>query len=244
MIPYCLGGGIGVATGLMGFACDNVLSAKVVLADGRLVVADDAHHPDLFWAIKGAGFYLGVVIQITLKTYPLAILGTSEGQHWIGNFIYPVERAAEVLKVVESIIKDSRSRTAGLVMILAPPPHFMPVIAVGPHYFGDLKEGPAIFQDLADLGPIVTSERTPHFQNLSDHLDFACGKGGLRRFNLTGLQELKVENCMKVIDLFQELLTSCPDAASSGYFVEWHCPPPADIPTHSAFSHEKIRIWL
>lgn len=228
----------------MGFACDNILSARVVLADGRLLVVDDVHHPDLFWAIKGAGYYFGVVTQITLKTYPLAILGTPEGQHWSGNFVYPVERAAEVFEVVDSMIQESKSRTAGLLTILAPPPHFKPVIAVGAHYFGDLKAGPSLFQELTDLGPIMTNEKTPHFQNLNDHLDFACGKGGLRRFDLTGLHEFKVENFMKAIDLFHELLTSCPDAAKSGYFVEWTGPPPADIPTHSAFGHQDIRIWL
>ena len=41
VIPYYLGGGIGVATGLIGLAYDNMLSAKIVLADGRLVYVDD-----------------------------------------------------------------------------------------------------------------------------------------------------------------------------------------------------------
>lgn len=41
VIPYYMEGGIGVATGLMGLACDSMLSAKIVLADGRLVYVDD-----------------------------------------------------------------------------------------------------------------------------------------------------------------------------------------------------------
>ena len=118
------------------------------------------------------------------------------------------------------------------------------MIAVTPHHFGDLKEGPKIFKALADLGPIVMSETTPYVPNLSDHLDFACGKGGLRRFNLTGLREFKVENCLKVIDIFEELLHACPDAASSGYFIEWHCPPPPHVVTNSSFSHKDVHLWL
>ena len=85
------GGGIGVVTGLMGLACDNMLSAKVILADGRLIVVDNTRYKDLFWALKGAGFYFGVVVEITLKTYPLTIFGTHDGRHWIGNFLYPLE---------------------------------------------------------------------------------------------------------------------------------------------------------
>ncbi|KAI4160592.1 MAG: hypothetical protein LQ342_005613 [Letrouitia transgressa] len=240
----CAGGGIGVAAGLMGFACDNMLSAKIILADGRLVLADGEHYPDLFWAIKGAGFYFGVVVEITLRTYPLSIFGTIDGRHWIGRYVYPIERASKVLEVVKALATTSKSRTAGLVMIIAPPPHFKPMIAVGPHYFGSLNEGPEMFKDLENLGPVHFGETTPYVPNLSDHLDFACGKGGLRRFNLTGLREFKVENALKVIDLFQELLDKCPDAASSGYFIEWHCPPPHDVVTNSAFSHEDVHIWL
>ncbi|KAF6228248.1 hypothetical protein HO133_007978 [Letharia lupina] len=244
VIPYCLGGGLGVATGLMGLACDNMLSAKVILADGRLVYVDNVHEPDLFWAIKGAGFYFGAVIEITLRTYPLTIFGTHDGRHWIGNFMYPLERAAEVFEVIETLVNTPKSRTACLLMIIAPPPYFQPTIAVVPHYFGDLTEGPKIFQCLTDLGPSFFSETTPLVPNLSDHLDFACGKGGFRRFTLAGLQELKAANILKLADLFQQLLDSCPDAASSGYFIEWHCLPPPDIPTNSAFSHHDVRIWI
>ncbi|KAL9129095.1 MAG: hypothetical protein Q9217_002367 [Psora testacea] len=244
VIPYCLGGGIGVATGSMGLACDNLLSAKVILADGRLVHANNAHEPDLFWALKGAGVYFGAVIEITLRTYPLSIFGTKEGRHWIGNFMYPLERAQEVFRVVESLVAISKNSTAGLVMIIAPPPHFKPMIAVVPHYFGALEEGPKVFQCLTDLEPIFTSEMTPLVPNLSDHLDFACGKGGTRRFTLAGLREFKCTNCLKLTDLYREMLDSCPDAAASGLFVEWHSLPPPDIQTNSAFSHKDIRIWL
>ena len=239
-----MGGGIGIATGLIGVACDNVLSAKIVLADGRLVYTDSEHEPDLFWAIKGAGVYFGAVVEITLRTYPLAIFGTQEGRHWIGNFLYPLERAAEVFEVVETLVTASKPRTAGLVMIIALPPHFKPMIAVVPHYFGDPTEGPKEFQCLTDLRPSSSSETTPLFPNLSDHLDFACGKGGFRQFKLAGLQKFETANCLKLTDLFQHLLESCPDAAASGYFIEWHCLPPPDVPMNSAFSHHNIHIWL
>ena len=228
----------------MGLACDNMLSAKIILADGRLVDVDNVRQSNLFWAIKGAGFYFGVVVEITLRTYPLSIFGTHEGRHWIGNFLYPLERAEEVLKVVETLVMRSKSRIAGLLMIIAPPPHFKATIAVVPHYFGDLKEGPKKFQCLTSLGPSYFSETTPLVPNLSDHLDFACGKGGFRRFTLAGLQEFNTANCLKLTDLFQQLLDSYPDAAASGYFIEWHSLPPPDIPTNSAFSHHNIHIWL
>ncbi|KAI4108219.1 MAG: hypothetical protein LQ345_007107 [Seirophora villosa] len=114
-------------------------------------------------------------------------------------------------------------------MFVAPPPHLKPVITVVPHYFGKLEDDPRVFQELSNLEPMMNSDKSPHVPNLSDYLDFACGEGGLRRFNLTGLQEFKTNNCLQLTDIVQQLLKSCLDAASSGYFVEWHCLPPPEF---------------
>src|ERR687897_3726898 len=48
-----LGGGLGWLNGKHGLACDNVLAADVVTADGELVTANAAEHEDLYWALRG-----------------------------------------------------------------------------------------------------------------------------------------------------------------------------------------------
>ena len=59
VIPYFLNGGISVYTPLIGYECENVLSAKLVTAKGDVVEATEAHHPDLLWAVRGAGQFFG-----------------------------------------------------------------------------------------------------------------------------------------------------------------------------------------
>ena len=52
-----------------GLTIDHVIAAEIVLADGRLLRVDDEHHPDLFWAVRGAGGNFGIVTAFELEAY-------------------------------------------------------------------------------------------------------------------------------------------------------------------------------
>lgn len=66
-----LGGGAGVVDRAYGLTCDRVTSLQVVTADGRLVSADAATNPDLYWACRGGGGgNFGVVTSFQVDTFP------------------------------------------------------------------------------------------------------------------------------------------------------------------------------
>ena len=90
VVGYTLGGGLGWLARRHGLACNSVLAADVVTADGRLLHVDREHEPDLFWALRGGGGSFGVVTALEFALYPVREL-------YAGVLSWPQERAAEIL---------------------------------------------------------------------------------------------------------------------------------------------------
>ena len=86
-----LGGGLGWLSGLHGASCDNLLSARVVTADARVLTADARQHPDLFWALRGAGANFGVTTSFECRLHGI---GPVTG----GDIHYPLGAARTVLR--------------------------------------------------------------------------------------------------------------------------------------------------
>jgi FAD/FMN-containing dehydrogenase len=58
-----LGGGHGLLQGHYDLLADNLISARMVLANGTAVTVSSESNPDLFWAIRGAGHNFGIVTE-------------------------------------------------------------------------------------------------------------------------------------------------------------------------------------
>src|SRR5690606_32075173 len=62
-----LGGGMGYLSRKGGLTIDNLIEVEIVLATGKVVIANASLHPDLFWAIRGGGGNFGVVVSFKFK---------------------------------------------------------------------------------------------------------------------------------------------------------------------------------
>jgi FAD/FMN-containing dehydrogenase len=142
-----LGGGYGPIGGVAGLAVDNLTGVEIVLADGRLVSAEQ--DAELWWAVRGGGGNFGLVTSTTVRLHPYATL-------LAGFFLYPFAQAAEVLHGLAELVADAPDE-------LTVPSGVLPVTEAGPTLFiapvwtGNPAAGKAYLREAAEIGtPIAT----------------------------------------------------------------------------------------
>ncbi len=113
-----LGGGIGYLTRKHGMTIDNLLAAEIVTADGTVHVVDEAHEPDLFWAIRGGGGNFGVVTRLQFRLHPV--------DEVIGGMLFLPATPTTVAGLMR-ILDGASEDLSGIVNVMpCPPMPFVP----------------------------------------------------------------------------------------------------------------------
>jgi len=154
---FTTGGGYGWTSSKHGLACDNLISAEVVLADGSVVRASEHEHPDLFWGIRGGGGNFGIVTEFEFRLHPLGPIVLA------GLTMFPIDRAPGVLRQWRDWSDAAPDEVAtGCAVLTAPPEPFVPpelrgkpVFGIIALYAGDPEAGARAVQPVKDLGPAV-----------------------------------------------------------------------------------------
>jgi FAD/FMN-containing dehydrogenase len=152
-----LGGGSGWIERKCGFTVDSLISAEVVTADGRLLVASADRNPDLFWALKGGGGNFGVVTGFEFQLHEVGPL------LYGGMMFFPIDAAVDLLKAYRGFMDGAPDEICGGSAILcAPPEEFVPepvrgkpVLAIIACYIGPVEAGERAFAPLREWGPAL-----------------------------------------------------------------------------------------
>ena len=150
-----LGGGSGWIERRCGHTVENLISVKVVTADGRILTASETEHPDLFWGTRGGGGNLGAVTSFELRLHPIGPTVMA------GLLIYPAPTAAAVLRNFGEVMAHAPEAVgSGVAMLTAPHEGFVPepvrgqpVIGVVAAYAGPLEEAEEALRPLREFGP-------------------------------------------------------------------------------------------
>ncbi|TIC89297.1 FAD-binding oxidoreductase [Nocardioides sp. GY 10113] len=170
---YLLGGGLSFYGRSHGVAVNSVRAAEVVTADGALVRASATENADLFWAVRGGGGNLGVVVALEIDLLPYA-------EVYAGMLLWDRERAPEVLPAwVEWSRTAPESATTSLrVMSFPPLPELPPflsgrdLIIIDGAILETDADADAVLAPLRALGPEMdTFARVPAAALTQVHMD-------------------------------------------------------------------------
>jgi len=166
-----LGGGFGWLMGRCGLACDNVLSAQIVTADGKVLTANAIEHPDLYWALRGGGGNFGVVVSLEYQLYAITTVLS-------GLILHPLERGEEALRFFRDFIVSAPDELTVYAGVLTTPDGFQ-ALAYIPCYCGDnLDEGARVLAPLREFGPPVADMVGPMpYRSMQQMLDPAVPYG-------------------------------------------------------------------
>jgi len=158
-----LGGGMGWLTRQAGLSIDNLVSAQIVTADGKIRRASADEHPDLFWAIRGGGGNFGVVTEFEFRLHevgPIIQLGLP---------FWSLDQGRDVLRLAREVFAtlplDINIVIAGMN---APPAPFVPeefhhqpglsLVVVG---FGAPEVHEAVLKQIREAVPPLWEFSTP-----------------------------------------------------------------------------------
>jgi FAD/FMN-containing dehydrogenase len=179
-----LGGGIGYLARGVGLSCDNLLSAEVVTADGRVLTASEDENEDLFWALRGGGGNFGVVTAFEFRLHPVT-------EVYGGPLFFDQRDAGTVLRAYRELIAAAPEQFGGFpAWQIAPPLPFIPeerhgetMLAFVACWAGPIADGERVLKPLRDAAPVVAEHvGTMPYPALNSAFDALYPPGGLQHY--------------------------------------------------------------
>ncbi len=209
-----LGGGLGWLMPKYGLALDNLVSADLVMADGRLVRASREEHSDLFWAIRGGGGNFGIAASLEYQLHAVGPVITG------GLIAHPFSAARDLLRHARHFAASAPDEVM-LVAVLttAPDGSGTPIGAVVVCHCGPLAEGAATVAPLKKFGaPVMDVIGPMPYSVLNTMLDGSYPRGALNYWKSHFVPELTDA----AIDMLVECYHRCPSPMSQIVLEHFH----------------------
>ncbi len=153
---FTLGGGIGWLMRKHGLACDNLISADVVTADGQTVRVSETENAELLWGLRGGGGNFGVVTEFQFRLHPVS-------QVFGGLVAWPAQAARDVLRFWRDWVRDTPDELCTMAAFLYAPPepfvpqevHGTPIFAIACLHLDPEGGAEDDLRPLRDLSPAV-----------------------------------------------------------------------------------------
>jgi len=179
-----LGGGYGYLARRHGLACDNVLSAELVTADGELVVASETRNADLLWGLRGGGGNFGIVTAFEFRLHPALPMAAT------GDLFFDLQDGPAALRAVSDLADQMPAEMLLAAVVADVRAEWgieelevgRPVVIVSWVFLGDAGEGRSTAASLyAAAHPLLESAEALSYLRLQSYSD-AGQRSGMRRY--------------------------------------------------------------
>lgn len=250
-----LGGGYGPLAGRFGLACDNLMAAELVLADGSGIAVTQQSEPELLWALRGGGGNFGVVTAMDLRLHVLPGVVA-------GLILYPFESGRAVLEGVAAMVANAPD-ALDLQIVMLTGPDGAPAICVAPTWSGDPGAAARYVDALvAFADPLLVDVRAQAYgesralfdpfirngeRNFVDNLWFRALDGAVIDILLECMRERPSPGCSLATHGLHGAAARVPAAATAFGFREPHvvleifASAPASDPSGGAREREWVR---
>lgn len=232
---FTLGGGLGWLAGTHGAACDHLVGAELVAADGRRLVASPTEHPDLFWALCGGGGNFGVATSLTCRLYPLSSVTA-------GTISFPLADARRVVRAFAEVMAGAPDELQARAVLTR---DGQPAVHLNVCWTGEFGQADRVLWPLRGLGAPLrdTVQQVAAFGDT-----FAMSGGGVPRM-YTAVKGSYLERLSPdAIDLIVDRLARAPGSgAAIGLDHYMHgavCRVPADATAFELRTPDAVHVWI
>ncbi len=192
---FTLGGGLGHLMRSYGLACDNLLSAQIVTAAGRLLTVNRTENHDLYWALRGGGGNFGVVTSLEFQLH-------SVGPVLVGGSVFhPL--SAETLRFYRNFMTSAPD---ALIVYtgLGRGPDGVARVGMRAVFNGPLNDGEEVLRPLRSFGsPIVDDIRPRPYLEVQRLVDPSFPPGRLNYWKAHFLTELSDDAIILAVEAFR-----------------------------------------
>ncbi len=209
-----LGGGLGWLMSEYGLAADNLVSAEVVTADGRVLTASESEHPDLYWALRGGGGNFGVVPWFTFRLHEVGPMITG------GLVVHPFDAARDLLRFYRDFVADvSDQLTVFAGLVHTPDGAGVKLSALIVCHTGPPERADEEVKPLLEFGsPLDVQVGPMPYEVFGALLDDGWPEGSLNYWKSSFLSELSDELIDSVVEQFE----ACPTPLGAIAFELFH----------------------
>ncbi|KAF7597048.1 hypothetical protein BBP40_010522 [Aspergillus hancockii] len=209
-----LRGGYGYLTPQYGLVIDNLIAAKVIIADGRELLASSEVNSDLFWAIRGAGQCIGVVVEFIFSAHP------QPHCVWAGTITFLADKLPAIVESLNLSMKHPEGKAASQCMLAQSPDGAGTVVTTVVFFNGSEAEGRRHFARLLRLEAISCDMKMRPYKETNTMLDSAAGG----RKSIVGLliaPIIRSKFASQVMNEFKRQLEIEPDMGSTCIEIDY-----------------------